>query len=189
MHPVCSNKDVVEAIFSSGSLSQWSLLLQTWFHVGIASLPTILCFLIPWDTSMGWDYWMTVCSVDCCSVCKNDKATEKTTFGCVASFFFFLKEQLGHGLKCICFSFIVCRELSCWNGLLGCCPLVKRDVDSSTSIPGTLLLSRLCMHAIASSALVGRLAPWSQGFAQEVKGLSFPFCFCLWSLGWIPGML
>ena len=168
-HLVFSRKEVVciLSVVKRVLLKPFSPL--PFFHYGLSflkrdfmqilrQLPTILrrsvSLLVP---ILQWDgvHWMSVNSVDCCSVdshetsisislflgfcstCKTDKATEMTTaLGCTASCFF--KEQLGRWLQCICFSLIPCRKLSRWNGLLDGCPIVGRDIDSSTSIPGSL---------------------------------------------------
>ena len=110
MHPVCCSKGVAEAIFSSASLSLWSLLSQKWFHVDLAAAshhPSSICQLPHCLGYLQWDgiYWMTVRSVDYCSgasdeisisiflvlgfhgACMTDKASENmTALGCVASF-------------------------------------------------------------------------------------------------------
>ena len=59
MHPACGNKYVDEAIFSSASVSLWSLLPPTRFHADLAAASTTLCqsvsLLIPLDISTEWD--------------------------------------------------------------------------------------------------------------------------------------
>ena len=79
------------------------------FTLFLWQLPTILfqsvSILVPWDTAVGWDFWVISRSVACCSVavvaksislslgsssvCRTDKAFEEmATLRCVATVFF-----------------------------------------------------------------------------------------------------